>query len=255
MEQQQSSILAGATDLEKGAYLGVIASLATADRQATEEELEYMNALCESADLSEAETHKVLAAAHDSSEQHLKNNLETLRNSELRFSLITDLITFAKADQSYSESEQQYVQQIASQLDVDQKQFSLLNEYSDEASRLEDPQQAASPNFLANSGMQQRMQGAGINTGGLLKGLLGFAGPMILAGMLRRRGGGGLGGMMGGMAGGLGGMMGGGGGLGGMLGGGMGRGGGLGSLIGMLSGGRGMSGAGGMLGRMFGGRR
>jgi uncharacterized tellurite resistance protein B-like protein len=265
MEQQTTTILAGSSDSEKSAYLGVIASIATADRQASEEELEYIQALCESAELSEQSTQRVLAAANEDSETHLTQNLDVLKGSDLRFSLVTDLITFAKADQNYSEEEKQHVQQIAKYLQVDQEQFSLLNQYSQQASQLEDPQQAASPAFLANSGMQQKMQSAGINTGGLMKGLLAFAGPMILASMLRRRGGG-LGGMMGGggglggmLGGGLGGMMGGGlgGALGGMLGGsrgGMG-GGGLGSLIGMLSGGRGMSGAGGMLGRMLGGRK
>lgn len=240
MEQQETTLLAGATDLEKGAYLGVIASLATADRVASEEEQEYLRALCASAELSEAQTHQVLAAAQENSDAPLTRNLETLQNSDLRYSLVTDLISFAKADQDYSATEQQYIQHIAQKLQVDPTQFSLLDQYTDEAAELEDPQQAAAPNFLANSGMQQKMQAAGINTGGLLKGLLSFAGPMILASMLRRRGGG-LGGMMGGM-------------MGGMLGGGMGRGGGLGSLMGMLSGGRGMRGAGGMLGRMFGGR-
>lgn len=247
--EENTSILSGATDAEKAAYLGVIASLATADHEASGEELEYLQALCESADLPEDQTQKVLAAATNDSGSYLQQNLDALRNSELRFSLVTDLITFAKADQNYSEAEKAQVAKIAAHLQVDQKQFALLDQYSEEASHLEDPQQAASPSYLANSGMQQKMQSAGINTGGLLKGLLGFAGPMLLAGMLRRRGGG-LGGMMGG---GLGGMMGGsmGGALGGMLGGGR-RGSGLGSLIGMLSGGRGMSGAGGMLGRMFG---
>ncbi len=266
MEQQTTTILAGSSDAEKGAYLGVIASIATADRQASEEELEYIQALCESAELSEDGTQRVLDAANDESGTQLTQNLDVLKNSDLRFSLVTDLITFAKADQNYSEEEKQHVQQIAQYLQVDQEQFSLLNQYSQQAAQLEDPQEAASPSYLANSGMQQKMQAAGINTGGLLKGLLAFAGPMLLAGMLRRRRGGGLGGMMGG-GGGLGGMLGGGG-LGGMMGGGLGGalggmlgggrggmgGGGLGSLIGMLSGGRGMSGAGGMLGRMLGRR-
>lgn len=248
MEQQQTTILAGSSDAEKGAYIGAIASIATADHLASEEELEYIAALCESAELSDVQTQQVLASAKESSDEHLRKHLDVLKNSELKYSLITDLITFAKADQHYSEEEQQHVQQIAQYLQVDQKQFSLLNQYSQEASKLDHPEQAASPNFLASSGMQQQMQSAGINTNGLLKGLLSFAGPMILANMLRRRGGGGLGGMLGGSLGGA---------LGGMFRGSMrsgGMGGGLGSLIGMLSGGRGMSGAGGMLGRMFGRR-
>jgi uncharacterized tellurite resistance protein B-like protein len=255
--EQQTTILEGASVGEKAAYLGVIASIATADHQASDEELEYISALCESANLPEAQTNEVLRTAREASEPHLKQHLETLKGSDLRFSLVTDLITFAKADENYSEAEQQHVERIAGLLQIDQQQYGLLNQYSEKALQSDaPPEELASPNFLAKTCLQQKMQSAGINTGGLLKGLLSFAGPMILATMLRRRGGGGLGGMMGGGLGGaLGGMLGGGGGLGGMLGGGSRRGGGgLGSLIGMLSGGRGMSGAGGMLGRMLGGR-
>jgi hypothetical protein len=50
--EQQVTILEGYSDLEKGAYLGAIASIATADRSATEEELTYIDALCESANLT-----------------------------------------------------------------------------------------------------------------------------------------------------------------------------------------------------------
>ena len=90
--------------------------------------------------------------------------------------------------------------------------------------------------FVQVPGLQDKMQSAGINTGGLLKGLLSFAGPMILGGLLsgamNRRSGGGLGNA------GLGG--------GGFM---PGGGGGLGSIIGMLGGGRGFGGVGGLLGK------
>ena len=39
-----TTILSGYSDMEKGAYLGAIASISTADRSASEEELEYINA-------------------------------------------------------------------------------------------------------------------------------------------------------------------------------------------------------------------
>ena len=48
--QETVTILEGYSDNEKGAYLGAIASIATADRQASEEELSYLQALSESAD-------------------------------------------------------------------------------------------------------------------------------------------------------------------------------------------------------------
>lgn len=258
MEQQ--TILEGYSDSEKAAYLSAIASLATADRQASEEELEYIRELGTAAQLSPQQLQTVEQAATETSGQELTRSLDVLKNSELRYSLVTDLIAFAKSDSDYSEEEQGSVQRISSYLGVNQEQFGLLNQVAEKAAQ--DPQAlqepAAAQNFF---GFGDKMKSAGINTGGLFKSLLSIAAPMLLGGMLSRGlggrrgtpaggGGGGLGGMLGG--GGLGGMLGGsGGGLGGMLGGG---GGGLGSLIGMLSGGRGMGSTGGLLGRVLGGR-
>lgn len=248
--------------MEKGAYLGAIASIATADRSASEEEIAYIDALCDSAELSEEQAEMIRRSATQLTGEELNKCLDVLKTSDLRFSLITDLIAFAESDQDYSEEEKQSIGRIAKYLGVNQEQFSLLDQFTHKAkAEGVKPEEAASPNFLAGSGLGEKMKSAGINTSGLLKGLLGVMGPIVLAGMLSgrgRRGGGGLlggllgggGGLLGGMlgGGGLGGMMGGNrGGLGGMLGGG-----GLGSLTGMLGGGGGFGRSGGLLGRMFG---
>jgi uncharacterized tellurite resistance protein B-like protein len=262
--EQKPTILEGYSDLEKGAYLGAIASIATADRSASEEELLYIEALAESADLSDQQMDAVKRAATELSEDELKRCLDVLKGSDLRFSLVSDLIAFAEADQNYTAEEKQNVEKIAKYLGVNQEQFSLLNQFTQKAvqevpahaEQLQEAKETPSQ-FLGGLGLNDKLKGAGINTNGLLKGALAVMGPIILAQMfrggMRRRsggmfggstmgGGGGLGGMLGG-GGGLGGMLGGG--LGGMLGGAMGRGGGL---FDMLSGGRG---TGGMLGRMF----
>ncbi len=252
MEETKPTILEGQSDLEKGAYLGAIASIATADREATEEELAYLSELCDAASLSEQQKEMVLRAATELTGEELDKCLDVLKTSDLKHALITDLIAFARSDNDYNEAEEQHVHRIAQYLGVGEKQFSLLDKFATEAETAS-PEEVASPSFLANTGMQDKMQSAGINTGSLFKGLLGIAGPMILAGMLSRGMRGRGGGLMGGLGGLLGGgMMGGGGMLGG---GGMGMGGGLGSLIGMLSGGRGMRSGGGLLGRILGGRR
>ncbi|HVF81172.1 MAG TPA: TerB family tellurite resistance protein [Flavisolibacter sp.] len=257
---EKHTVLEGYGDMEKGAYLGAIASIATADREASEEELSYIRELCEAAQLSDEQMRAVEGAAIEMSGEELKRCLDTLKNSELRYSLVADLIAFAKSDQDYSEEEQQNVQKISTYLGVDKQQFTLLDQFAQKAT--EQPVENGGSNVqnMQNfGGLQEKMKGAGINTGGLFKGLLSMAAPLLIGGMLSRgfgrRSGGGLGGMLGG-GGGLGGMLGGmmgGGGLGSMLGGG-GMGGGLGSVIGMLSGGRGMGSTGGLLGRMLGGR-
>jgi uncharacterized tellurite resistance protein B-like protein len=232
------SILEGHSDQEKAAYLCAIASIATADKEASPEELEYISNLCEAASLTDAQKQNVLNAAKEISGDELKRSLDILKNSELKYSLITDLMAFAKSDNNYSEEESQYVLRVSQHLGVDQKQFSLLNQFADNVKTSDvTPQGIAEPGFL--SGLKEKMQSAGINTGTLFKGLIAIAGPILLSKMFSR----GRSGSGGGMFGGLGGILAG----AGMMG-------GLGSLIGMLGGGRGMGSTGGLLDRVLGGR-
>lgn len=248
MENQ--TILDGYSDAEKGAYISAIASLATADRQASDEELAYLEELSNAANLSDEQRNQVTSAATELSGEALNRSLDILKGSDLKYSLVTDLIAFSKADNDYSESEQQLVHGISQYLGVNQEQFGLLNQVADKAAQ--DPQALQEPGGAQNFfGFGDKMKSAGINTGGLLKGLITMAAPMLIGSLLGRglgrstggAGGGGLGGALGGMLGG---------GLGGMLSGG--GGGGLGSLIGMLSGGRGLGSTGGLLGKVLGGK-
>ncbi len=230
------TILEGYSDHEKGAYLGAIASIATADREASPEELEYIDHLCEAAQLSEKQKQAVQQAATELSGEELNRCLDILKGSELKYSLVTDLMAFAKSDNNYSEKEEENITKISRYLGIDQKQFSLLDQFADESVHQPETTQAQG---LLGGRLGNQLQNAGINTGSLFKGLISIAAPILIGSMLSRgRGRGGLGGALGG-------------GLGGMLGSGMS--GGLGSVIGMLNGGRGMGSTGGLFGRIFGG--
>lgn len=239
--EESTTVLEGYTDEEKGAYLGAIASIATADRQASPQELAYITALCDAADISDTQKQAVITAATELTGEELNKCLDILKHSHLKYSLIADIIAFAKSDNSYSQAEEQNVQKISQYMGIDQKQFSLLDEFTTKAAASDVPaDEKTKPSFLSSLGLSDKMQNAGINSNGFLKTLLGVAGPVvlgsILSGAVGRRGR--SGGMFGnGMTG------------GGMLGGQ----GGLGSLIGMLSGGRRFSNSGGLFGRILGG--
>jgi DNA-binding transcriptional regulator YiaG len=92
-----TKILKDYSDPEKGAYLGAIASIATADHQATGEELDYLQALAQSADLSPEQEVRVLRAAKELSPDELAKCLDILKTSDLRFSLVSDIISFANS--------------------------------------------------------------------------------------------------------------------------------------------------------------
>ncbi len=258
---ENEKLLKDFSDREKGAYLGAIASIATADHSATEEEIEHMEMLADSAGLSQSQKESVVRAATELSGEELANCLEVLKTSDLRFSLVTDLIAFGQADQNYSAEEKQHVEKIAAHLNINKEQFSLLDQFVDKTQDAQPAEQeeVSSPGFLKSLGLEEKFKNAGIDWRTIGKGLLGIAGPLVLAKMMSGRRGGGNRMASTGGGGGLGSMLGGGllaGGLGSLLGGGRNSsGGGIGSLISGLSGGRGFGNAGGLLSRFLGGLR
>ena len=254
MQLESEKILTGHTGKEKAAYLGALASLATADRHADQEELDHLRELGTAAGLTEQESELVLTSAEDTSGDYLLKCLDTLKTSELRYSLVTDLIALAKADDHYSEDEKANIEKVSRYLNVDKNQFSILDQYVDKAAK-SDPEEISKPGFMESLGMKNQFSGAGFNMGSIGKGLFGFLAPMILGGMIGKglggnrssrgfgRASGGLGGMLGGNPMGMGGS----GGLGGLGG----LGGGLGSLISGMSRSRNKGSMGGMLGRLL----
>jgi uncharacterized tellurite resistance protein B-like protein len=247
--EQNTQLLKDYSGQEKASYLEAIAAIATADRIASEEELEFLDELAESAGLDESYRQRIRGTASEMfTETALQKDLDVLKKSDLRFSLLTDLIAFAESDKNYSEPEKQMIEKVAGYLGINQQQYSTINHFVHKASEqnnkeVMNEQVATEPQgFLQSLGLENQFKNAGINFGSISKGLLGMLAPFLLGRMTSGRSSGRSGGLLGGLMGGSGGGLN------------TGRGGGLGSIISMLSGGRGMGNIGGMLGRMFGRR-
>src|SRR5205823_7774740 len=121
-----TQLLQNYSEAEKTAYLSAIASLATADRQASGAETQFLQALAKQAGLSDGATQQVLAAAQDANNQSIQQNLDVLKNSDLRFSLVTDLISFARADGAYANDEEAMISKMAQYLGINQEQKQTL---------------------------------------------------------------------------------------------------------------------------------
>ncbi len=202
-----SQLLQNYSDQEKASYLSVIASLASADREASAPEMEFLQQLSQQAGLSGGATQQVLSAAKDANNQSVKANLDALRNSDLRFSLVTDLISFARADGAYSNTEEEMVNKISSYLGISQQQQHTLEQVVDQAAHVpHDASDPAKQSFLG--GIGDKLESAGIPKNALMAGLLGIVAPMVISKVMgggnRNQGmGGGGGGLMGGSMGGL----------------------------------------------------
>ncbi|HEX5023628.1 MAG TPA: TerB family tellurite resistance protein [Agriterribacter sp.] len=224
-------ILAGGSAQEKTAYLTAIASITTTDNVASDEELQYLLNLASHAGLSESDKVVVQQAALDTTGSGLKPALDTLKSSELRYSLVTDLIAFAESDSNLAAEEKEHIADVAQYLGISAQQLDALNAYVQHAAS--QPQEAfaaaaapAAGGGLPDSlGIGNTLQNSGINLGSVAKGLLSFVGPMILSNLMSKglnRGNTNPNAGMGGL-------------------------GNLGSLLGGLTSGRGMSGMGGLL--------
>jgi uncharacterized tellurite resistance protein B-like protein len=185
---QDEQLLNGYSDQEKTAYLCAIASIATADRKATEDEIEFLEAFIDSADLSSAGEQSVIQAANDPSNAYLSQHLDALKNSQLRFSLITDIINFAKSDGQYTAEEQARVQEIAAYLNINQSQFNALNQFVDTADQAhKQGQDVTSQNFMQSSGLGNSFNSLGISPS-FVKGALAIMAPILISRMMNKRG-------------------------------------------------------------------
>lgn len=232
-----TQLLQNYSEEEKTAYLSAIASLATADRQASGAEGQFLQALGKQAGLSDGATQQVLAAAEDASNQSIQQHLDVLKSSDLRFSLVTDLISFARADGSYANDEEAMIGKMSQYLGINPEQKQTLEKVVDQAATVaHDPQDPGKQGFLSSIG--DKLSNVGIPKGALMAGLLGVVAPMVISKVMGGGGGNqgygnqnssggdllssGMGGLLGGAAqSGMGGL------LGGLLGGGM-----LGGLLG-----------------------
>jgi uncharacterized tellurite resistance protein B-like protein len=224
----ETQLLQNYSESEKTAYLSAIAALATADRQASAPEAEFLQRLAQQAGLSDGATRQVLAAADHADNSTVQQSLDQLKSSDLRYSLVTDLISLARADGNYSAGEEEMVGKMAAYLGINPEQKQTLENVVDQAASVpHDPQDPNKQGFLSSIG--DKLSNVGIPKGALMAGLLGVVAPMVISKVM---GGGNNGGSqspsgsMGGLLGGAMGNLGGGGGsmgslLGGLLGGGL----------------------------------
>lgn len=236
----ETGLLDGYNKDEKEAYIGIIASLATADRIATEDELDYLMTLAEATGIDAGIAE---AAAKDNTNYMLQTHLDVLKNSDLRFALITDIISFAKSDGKYTAEEQERIAEISSYLGITIQQTAALANVVEKSNAVVSiPEDASEPDFMEKAGISDMLKKANIPISSIVKGLIGLAAPLILSKMVRGRAqSGNI--QAGGLGGGLGGSL-----LGSLLGN---RTGGLGSILGNLSGGRGYGGLGSILSRIL----
>jgi uncharacterized tellurite resistance protein B-like protein len=213
--EQPTTLLKDYSLPERAAYLSALATMAAADGTTSAEELEFLSLLGQAAELPQHHQEQVLQIARNPSQVSLQECLDQLKSSQLRFSFITDIISFAKADGQYSPQEQERIQDIAAYLGINSEQFQSLDAFVDSAGAAQQQgQDPTSPTFLEQSGFADRFKNLNISPR-MIQGVLGMLAPLVISRLVGGRRGEGIGGgLLGSLLGGGGRMGRGGGGLG-----------------------------------------
>jgi len=112
---------------ERVDYLTIIASMAGADVSIAPEEFAKLKELCRALELPPAETQRVLDTAHRPT-RTVERHLDSLKSSQLRFTLLSDCLSLAYADGEYAKSERNEIASLARALEIDDAQLSTLED-------------------------------------------------------------------------------------------------------------------------------
>jgi hypothetical protein len=121
----------------------------------------------------------VVDAALDPDTGTLQKNLAVLRNSDLKFSLLHDLLAYAQSDENFSPEEQRFIESLASSLGISHDQFQAVGDF-------QRAQSIGGPVSGAASAL--RHTGVPAQGNGFLGELIGTLGPIVLQQILSRSG-------------------------------------------------------------------
>ncbi|NJL15150.1 MAG: TerB family tellurite resistance protein [Microscillaceae bacterium] len=167
----------------RAAYLVVLGAISTADHENTEEELAFMEQMTAVADLSEEYKSQVSNALKDTKSVDLKSQLEKLKDNELKFALVTDLLNMAYKDGDLENSEVEAIKQVNGVLGISNEQYEALLQYTKAANQEADKEDGTpdvSPegeikapkaaNFLDSMGLGTMFSQLGIPAGNFKSG-------------------------------------------------------------------------------------
>ncbi len=114
---------------ERVAYATVVGSMAAADDVVAPAELDKLKSLCKALGLPDGETQKVIVTAESRNGVAAQRAMTRLAQSDLRFTLYTDCLLLAYADETVVKQEREMLQGIAKALQIDEAKAKLLEEY------------------------------------------------------------------------------------------------------------------------------
>lgn len=141
---KQRHPLANYPEVERVDYLCIVASIAAADGKVTDDEITKIREFCNAIGIGEIGLGMIIAGVGDPSVIEIEPTLTRLSKSDLRFTLLTDMLFMAYADGIFVPGEEEEILRIASMLNINQKQINAMNKYVEAVLSAQSPNRAKS---------------------------------------------------------------------------------------------------------------
>jgi len=116
-------------EVEKVDYLSIVVSIAAADGKVTDDEITKIREFCGAIGIGEIGVGMIIAVVGDPSIIDVQPILSRLSKTDLKFTLLTDMLFMAHADGIVCPGEKEEIGKIASMLAITQDQIAAIDKY------------------------------------------------------------------------------------------------------------------------------
>jgi uncharacterized tellurite resistance protein B-like protein len=148
--------------VERVDYLSVLAAIAAADATVTDEELSHLRHFCESVEIDDIGIGLIIAALEHPAVVNLPAILPRLAQTDLKFTLLADMLCIAQADGIVCPAEQAEINTIAAMLGITAEQITAVNRYVDTVLAAQTTQRAEADWRHAGSELAGILASAGV---------------------------------------------------------------------------------------------
>ncbi len=138
---QQKHPLQKYSEKEQIAYLSILASICYVDKDFSEEERQHLDSFLNELNVSAQGKAQIYASVFSLQHEDRTTYLQTLHaldDTDLKFTLISDLCLVAYADEHFSEEEYHYIMDIAYSLDITQEQVDAIKTVQENLFKMKD---------------------------------------------------------------------------------------------------------------------
>jgi len=140
-EEQKKHPLEDYPEKEQIAYLSILASVCYADKNFGDKEKHQLDILLEQLNISDEGKAKIYSSVFNLQHEDKLANLEAIQNlsnSELKYTLISDLCLFSLVDTKFTDEEYQYILGIGEVLGITQEQVDAIKSIQENLYKIKD---------------------------------------------------------------------------------------------------------------------